>query len=222
MLLGVTLLAVFVKLDFIRDEGGGGDVLWRKDEAYLFMYDRPIGYRLSILEYLLEPLKEHFYAPATSADDKWILTVLQVAPAGGERHVQESKVDISSFTPIDGEIYATCPGGVCKWTGTWFQLVSDGEQQKVGGEGGLINAEFSSVNGWSKRLIKATSAGERPDNYELSIKLDDQRRIFIKGGNPISVDFLRANQPPERVWYHEQRTRRVSAAEYEHVFRYSR
>src|SRR5579862_8338779 len=102
------VLMVAVQLHFIRDEGGGGDVVWKDDEAFLFMYDRPIGYRISILSYLLEPIKEYFYAPAIAGDDKWSLSIIRITPTGVERHDQETTADIYDFTPIDGDIYAHC------------------------------------------------------------------------------------------------------------------
>jgi hypothetical protein len=38
--LAAIALVFFFKLHFIKYTGGGGDVLWKDDEAYLFMYDR--------------------------------------------------------------------------------------------------------------------------------------------------------------------------------------
>jgi hypothetical protein len=149
-----------VKLRFIRDEGGGGWALWRNDEAYLFMYDRPIGYRISILNYLLEPIWEYFYAPALPEDDTWNLSVIRITPAGEERHDQQSVAPIDRFTVVNGGIYAHCPGGVCKWTGTRFQLLSDQEEQKMGGEGRLSKEESAGAGGWSSRGIREGSVGD--------------------------------------------------------------
>lgn len=213
------LLAVFVNLRFIRDEGGGGYVLWRGDEAYLFVYDNPIGYRMSLLRYLLEPIAEALYAPASAEEDKRNLTILQITPTGVERHDQVSAIDIRDFTPISGEIYARCPGGVCKWAGTQFQLVSAQEERtKMGGEDRLASGEFANVSGWSKRAIQGASVGDDPGHYEFSIDLGERTRLLVRGNNPVSIDLLRAGDASERVWYHRQRAQRVSAAEYEQVF----
>jgi hypothetical protein len=149
--LAAIALVFFFKLHFIKYTGGGGDVLWKDDEAYLFMYDRPFGYRLSILSYLLEPAKEYFYAPEPATDNKWNLSIIRITSAGAEHHDQESTVDIDDFTPVNGEIYAECPGGICRLTGSQFQLIADQEEQNMGGEGRLSKGEFASANGWSKR-----------------------------------------------------------------------
>ena len=218
VLAAVVGLAV-VRLRFIRDEGGGGSVLWRSDEAYLFLYDRPIGYRFSILSYLMEPIWEYFYAPAPPEDDAWNLSIIRITPAGAERHDQESSVPIRDFTPIDGGIYAHCPGGVCKWTGTGFQLLSDQEEQEMGGEGRLSKGEFAEANGWGARGIKEGSVGDKPDPYEFSIDLYDHVQVVVRGDNPVTVDVRRPGHASERTWYHEQRTRRVTKAEYEQIFR---
>ena len=218
VVLAVIIFGSIVKLHFILDEGGGGYVLWKKDEAYLLMYDRPIGYRISILGYLLMPIREYFYAPAIPVDDKWALAVVRITPAETERYSQQSTVEIRNFTPIESEIYAHCPGGLCKWTGSEFHLISGQEEQEIGGEDHLSKREFANVSGWSKLGIKGTSVGDDPGQYELSINLDTRTTLQVRGGNPVSVDLLRPGRSPERVWYHEQRTRRVSSNEYEQVF----
>jgi hypothetical protein len=219
VVLAAIAISVFVKVHVMKDEGGGGSILWNDGEAYLFMYDHPIGYRVSVLAYLLEPLKEYFYAPATSDGDTWNLVIIRITSAGVERHEQEFPVGPSGFTPIDGLIYAHCPGGVCKWAGTQFRLISDQEEQKIGGEGAL-KMDFADINGWSKREVKAAWAGDTPPKpYDFSINLSQGIKLLVRGDNPVSVDLLQPDHASKRVWYHEQRTRRVSTAEYEQVFR---
>jgi len=216
--LAAIVLMIVVKLHVIRDEGGGGYVLWKDDEAYLFMYDRPIGYRLNMLSYLLEPVKEYFRAPALATDGKLTISIIRISSAKAERHDQESTVGFDYITPIDGEIYAHCPGGICKLAAGQFQLISDQEEQKMGGDGRLSKGEFTEVNGWSKRGVKGAWVGDEAGRYEFSIDLSDRTRLVVRGGNPVSIDLLRPDHAQERVWYHEQRTRRVSSSEYHQVF----
>ncbi len=183
-------LIVFVKFHFIKYEGGGGYVLWKDDNAYLFMYDRPFGYRLSAMSYILEPVKEYFYAPALPAVDKWNLSIIRITPAGVERHDQESAVDIDDFTAIDGEIYADCPGGVCKLTNGRFQLISGQEEQKMGGEGRLSKGEFAAVDGWSKRAINRARTGDDSGHYEFTINLGEGTKLVMRGGIPFQSTFF--------------------------------
>ena len=218
VVLAAIAMMAFVKLHFLRDENGGGEVLWNADEAYLVMADNPVGYRISLLGYLLESFKEHFYAPALANDDKLILSIIRITPNGAERHVAESTVGISAITPIGGEIYAKCSGGVCKWTGMRFQLLSDREETDMGGQGRLSEGEFGNVNGWSRRGINATRVGRNPSHVDFPINLNGRITLLVHEGNPVSVDLIRPDHAPERVWFHEQSTRRVSAAEYRQVF----
>lgn len=89
----------------------------------------------------------------------------------------------------------------------------------MGGEKRLSKVEFAQAEGWSRRAINGGSVGEKPDRYDFSIDTGHQVRIVVRGNNPVSVDVQRLNQAPKRVWYHEQRTYRVSTAEYEQAFR---
>jgi hypothetical protein len=220
IVLVVIVLATFVKLHFIRDEGGGGYFLWKDDQAFLFMGDSPIGYRMSVLEYLVEPILEFFNGGALSADDTSTLTVIQIMPAGVERSEQEPSAPMVGFydiTPVDDHIYAQCTGGICVLSGMKFQLLSEQDAQKV--EGSLSRKDFEkNASGWSRRSLVGAHVGEKTTSYEFSISLSNGGRLLVRGGNPVSVDLLRQNHAPERVWYHEQRTRRVTKSQYDRVF----
>jgi hypothetical protein len=219
VILAAVAVSALVRLHFIREEGGGGYILWKDGDAYLFLWDRPFGYSISLFNYLLEPVWEYFYAPSVPDNEKWHLAIIRISQSGVERHDQEFAVDVTYFTPVGDEIYAHCPGGVCKWTGTLFQLLSDQEVQTIGGEDQLSKGEFTGVKGWSKRLVRATGAGDAPQSYEFSLDLSSGDKVIVRGSNPTSVSVLRPDHNTEQVWYHEQRTRRVTAAEYKDVFR---
>jgi hypothetical protein len=94
----------------------------------------PSGYRLSVLTLLIEPVKDFFYAPVLSEERKLTCTGLRITPAVAERHEQESTVGFLDITPIANYIHAGCPGGVCRWTGSGFCLISEEETEQVGGD----------------------------------------------------------------------------------------
>ena len=221
-LLAVALVAVgllvFAKINFIQDDCGGGGLLWKDDTAYMFMGDCKAGVRLSPLRYLMEPIMEYFYAPAATEHSKNALTVFRITPAGVERYVQEPYVEISDLTTVENEIYARCPGGICKWTGNRFALIPEEEEKQLFENGHLSRGEFANVNGWSKRGIQSTALYQKTGHYEFTVELSKQLSLLVKGSNPVFVEVLRSGQQPERIWYHEQRTRRVSKSEYEQVF----
>jgi hypothetical protein len=222
VLIAVGAMVAFprMKFHFIRSAGGGGELLWKNDEAYLFLYDRPFGYYLSGAQWLAEPVNEYFYAPAIPDDDANLLTILHVTPSEVERHMQKSKIGIDSFTPLGDAIYAGCPGGICKWTGSQFELITSEAEQKMGGRSHLSNDwnEFTDASGWSKRAMRATVPGQPPIHNQFSIAVSKQLKLWVTEGNPISVDLQRPNQSTERIWYHKQGTSLVSRAKYDHVF----
>jgi hypothetical protein len=219
MVLVLFALAVFVKLDFIKDAGGGGYLLWKNDQAFLFMGDSPIGYRMSVARCLVEPILELFYAVALPADKASIVTIIRITPSGVERSESTaSQVGFYDITAVGNEIYAQCAGGICALSGMKFQLLAEQDEQKI--ESSLSREDFEGSNGgWSRRSIWPAHVGEKTTPYEFSIGFSNGDRLVVRGGNPVSVDLLRQNHAPERVWYHEQRTRIVSTAAYEQAFR---
>jgi hypothetical protein len=172
---------------------------------------------MSALGYLVEPILEVLHGGALSADDTSILTVVRITPAGIERSEQKPTVGFYDITSIGDQIYTQCPGGICALSGMRFQLLSEQDGQKV--EGRISRRDFENVNGWSRKSILGAHVGERTSAYQLSISLSDGDELLVRGDNPVSVDLLRRNHASETVWYHEQRTRRVSKAEYEQIFR---
>lgn len=225
MLIAAALLAVvalpLVKLCLIRSDGGGGYLIWKNNEAYLFLYDGPVGYRLSFAALLMEPINEFFYAPASPENHTVFTTILHISPSGVERRIQESPNGITDITPIGNTIYSWCPGGVCKWTGAQFELISNEEEQKMGGLKPLMmndQSEFTNADGWSKRLILAVGPEETPVHGQFSIEVGDQIKILVTEGNPTSVDLQRPGQSNERIWYYKRGTSMVTGAKYKSVF----
>jgi hypothetical protein len=146
--------------------------------------------------------------------------VFHVTPSSVERHVQRSENGIGSFTPLGDAIYSSCPGGICKWTGAQFELISNEEEQKLGGWKHLSNdwSEFANTDGWSKRLIRAVGPEETPVHGQFSIDVGNQTKILVTEANPTSVDLQHPGQPSERIWYYKRETSLVSEAKYKSVF----
>jgi hypothetical protein len=221
ILLTLTVAAValyFSQHHFIREGGGGGTVLWTSDEAYLFMYDCPDGFLMTGRELIAEPIREYFYSTASPTDRRCVLTVFHVLPSGVDRHTQDFETTIDHFTPLDGAIYAHCPGGMCKWNGDKFALITQDEEQRMGSYSRLAKQEFSNVNGWSERWIRAAFDDQKVPPFKYSIQVDGSITVLVSGSNPVSVEIQRPNGGTEKIWYHEQRTRWVSEATYNRVF----
>lgn len=220
LVLGAVLALAHSRFYLIRAGGGGGELLWRSGEAYLFMIDRPFGYRLTLSELLAEPINEYFYAPTIPENDSYALTTIRVTSSGVDRHVQKAAVGISSFTPIGDAIYAVCPGGTCKWNGAQFELITSEEEQKMGGSGRLINDwnEFRDANGWSKRSIRAVGPGETPIHGQYSTQISKDLTLSVTEGSPTSVVLQRRDGSTETLWRYKQGLSVVSRATYNRVF----
>lgn len=209
-----------MKFCLIRADGGGGDLLWRDDEAYLFMFDRPFGYHLSGADLLAEPIKEYFHSPAIPENDSYAITIVHITSSAVDRHVQKSTIGIHSFTPLGNAIYAVCPGGICKWNGAQFELITGEEEQQIGGRDRLIDdrKEFTDLNGWSRRLIWPDRPRGTPVRGRYSIEVGKQFTLLVTEGNPALVYLQRPNQREETLWYYKRGLSVVSKAKYERVF----
>jgi hypothetical protein len=220
LILGGVSGLLSIRLFFIKDTGGGGVLLWRNGDAYLFLYDGPIGYRLRGVAWLLEPIMEYFSAPAFPDDDANLLTVIHVNPSGVARFIQQSSLALGSFTPVGDSIYCSCPGGTCKWTGSRFELISPGDENQTVGQEHLVpgRIEFANNNGWSKHVIRSFEPGETPIKDQFSVDLNRELRVVAIEGNPTLVELQRPNRSDEQIWYHNNRTVLVSEAQYKLVF----
>lgn len=182
-LIAATLLFL-PKLNFIRYEPTNGVLLWREDEAYLLIGNGTTGFRLSVFDYMIEPLKEYFYATALPSDSTSSFTIMKITRLGVERYENTSQTSLSRVTPVSGEIYARCLQGICKWTGTQFEAISTNEVQRVGGESRLTNEDFSNVDGWSRRRIRSSLRTQEIRPYTFSADLNDGAKVVVSGYTP--------------------------------------
>jgi hypothetical protein len=213
------LLVLSIEINFVKDERCSGLVLWNSDEAYFFVGTAALGYRLRVLDYALEPVRQYFYAPTPATDNTSTLTVIRVTPAGLEHYEPRSSLSLSKVTPLSNGIYADCGAGPCKWTGTDFQLISEAERKEIGDKGQLTSDDFSNVDGWSRRRFWGSPVGQRLQPYAFSLSMKNGAKLTVSGGNPVAIDLQRPGRSAENVWYHKQETRMVSLEKYERTFR---
>ncbi|MGB0038072.1 MAG: hypothetical protein WBQ00_04175 [Terriglobales bacterium] len=227
VVIGIVAAAIAVAASlntYSINEGGGGRVLWNNNEAYVFVEDIRRGYHFTYLRYPLELLGEYFYWVPDPDVQQVHLVVFKLTSDGIDRHVIDERANTAnppdSYTPMGEEIYAWCPGVVCKWTGTDFKPVDNTEAKRIGGAEGLASRDFTGVSGWSKYTLGSAPAGSRS-----TIKVDELIEISVDhhaqdrfGHSAISVEVMRPGHAPERIWYIDDRPRTVSRAEYERVF----
>lgn len=163
-LLVAALAAAAILKIYAISETAGLLAIWNQKEAYCFSR---VGRRGDSSSYLLFPwilFKEYviggFAAVVIPADTRTFLVVLHVTPAGVERHVLEladtnGGIDPLNYTPIEGSIYAMCPGVVlCRWTGDHFENATQEEEERLGGINRLTRGDFDHDQyGWSRRVL---------------------------------------------------------------------
>jgi len=217
---GAVLAFPRMRFHLIREDGGGGVMLWKGNEAYLFMFDVRFGYYMSGAELLAEPFRNYLHSVTLPRNDSRSVTIIHVTPSTVERHIQQSTISVDSFTPIGDSIYATCPRGICKWNGVRFELVSIEEEQKIGGRNQLVNdwKEFTGVDGWSRRSIRAIGPAGAAVHGQYSVEVSNQLVLLVGEGNPTSVYLQRPNQPKERLWYYKRDLSLISKAKYDREF----
>lgn len=217
---GAVLFLPRIRFHLIRKDGGGGVLLWKEDEAYLFMFDHLLGYYMSGAELLTAPINSYLHSVPIPSDDRRELTIIHITQSTIERHIQRSTIGIDSFTPIGGAIYATCPGGICKWNGVRFELVSSEEEQGIGGRSRLVNDwnDFTGADGWSKRSIHAVGPGGAPVRGQYSIDVSKQLVLLVTEGNPTFVHIQRASESKEQLWYYKRGLTVVGGARYNSTF----
>lgn len=119
---------------------GVAQLLWHDDEAFLFIADSRIGWKMSSLLLLLSTLSTFGLAPQDVAPS---VSVVRITPGAVESH----RVNMASadLLVVDGYVST----GAARWNGTRFEPAKP--REPLGPRG--VPAEFTNTNGWSKRFL---------------------------------------------------------------------
>jgi hypothetical protein len=234
ILIAAVLIAAVLNI-YAISESAGGFAIWNGTEAYFFIQ---VDRRGESSSYLLFPwilFKEYviggFAAAVIPSDSRAFLVVLHVTPAGVDRRIVPladranggAGSDPKKYTPIEGSVYAMCPGlYLCRWTGDHFETATPEEQERLGGINRLTVEDFNNdASGWSRRVFVAGQA-ERTFTIgvgsQFSLVVDCGDVGSLKNGS-VSVDIQRQGKASERIAVFETREGSVSRAEYRHAFR---
>ena len=179
-------------------------------------------------------------------DERGSLIVIHVTSVRIERHIRgldrtepgSNGSDPYRFTPLEGHIYASCPwlighfmqdghlvgkdmdDGLCRWADDRFEKATEEDKRRLGDISRLTKADFENDDGgWSRREL-----GAGPAERKFTIHLGDGFQLSVNnvargdGGGTISIDLLRPGKASERIGDFDAHDRRVSKAEYLHVF----
>jgi hypothetical protein len=219
----LVLVAVTTRSYYLRDDSAG-QLVWKTNEAYLFVMVARRGYSLSYFHYPWEALKEWLRVPTVPTNERVFLTVIRVTPSGTEQHLA-SVADTAGkipdfFTPVEETIYANCQGALCKWTGDHFETATEDEQTMMNGINHLSPDIDTKIDGWSKKGV-----GSVVGESQFSIQIDQDLALLVRQGNintsateSAKVELQRAGQAPQPLWHVNGEPRRVSKKDYERAF----
>ena len=207
-----TFMSAFWEVYLLRIQSSG-QVLWSRDQAYLFAKVTATGRHLSALRFPWLFIKESLGAVGPNLDSRATLIVIIVTAAGVEKHTLESEQTedgVAQFypfniTPIEDRIYAICHlGGLCRWEGDHFERASRQEKEKYHDISLLTSDNFENDgHGWSRTLI-----GAGVEERKLAITIGDGLQLSIdctgiERTGSMSVNLRRLGKTVENVGYFE-------------------
>jgi hypothetical protein len=230
--------------------GSRGCLIWNNDEAYVFIEVADLGFRATGPRVPWVLFKRNviggFAAYEPPVDQRAFLAVMRVTSSGVERHIMKLAnrldggpgSDPYGFTPVNGQIYASCPwlirpvkyngqliggdtdDGLCTWTGDRFERATDSERRRLGGLKGLTETDFvRDSSGWSRRELVAG-----PSDRKFTITVGDEFRLSINvvahgiERSTLSIDLSRPGKPSERIGVFDAHEGHVNKSEYDRVF----
>jgi hypothetical protein len=193
-----------VKASVVRDKPTITQLLWNKNEAYLFIGQNLVGWRLSYVMLAVSMLSP--YGPP-SQNVKQRMTVVRITPSTIERRQIDGMLP-PDLAAAEGRV-ATYGGAL--WTGTEFESQGGRLYGKLKH---MQSPNFSDVDGWSKRTL--ILPGERTIDIEIG---NQTFRLLstLDSGNPV-LDLDRGDGKRERLWSADGGSRWLSAREYDALF----
>jgi hypothetical protein len=221
----VVLLASVTVRHTIRSSANG-DLLWRDQDAYLFMEVSSLGYRSSYLRYFVEAITAFFNVPIPATNKGSNTIVFRFTPEGVERYDGGSLLLGPEMASLDDTIYADSDRGLVKWSGRQFEPTSAEEHQRFVTRS-ASGPDFANPNGWSRRSfifnkgVDARILDEGGDvNFEF--QLDGKKQILTithgGGSSYLAASWEHQGQEAKKFWYLDLRPHKVTGSEYELAF----
>ncbi len=162
-----------------------GTVLWHAGKAQVFVEVILEGHEVSYLRYPWFVIKEYFGAIEEADENRAHLVVIEATTSGVERHVLKLEdrrnggpgADPAKYTPIEGRIYASCPGspGLCWWSGDHFEYATQEETRRLDGINRLTVGDMGKDrDGWSRREF-----GIEQHDYEFTVTIGDEVGLSV-------------------------------------------
>jgi len=199
--------------DYVVHSDNDAKLIWNSEAAYVFIGTSRLGWQRSYLGYARDVLFGYIRVATPPDERRASVTVLKVTPSGVQQSTIENSL-IGAYIVFEGHIYSER----LKWSGARFEPASPDEERRLAAAMTTMKGgDFSDVNGWSSRCcLIGQSFGET----EFTITLAGQPLALVAtnkldAGRWKAIDLRRRNQPPERIWYLDERPRRVSRSQYD-------
>ena len=189
---------------------------------------------MNCLRLVAEFIMELFPFGASAPDDKSSSAIVfRIAP-GSLQRFDFDNMNLNAPDAIGQTIYVGYSenyGRPLKWSGDHFEPVSVEERSALFAEraSGRIppGPSYENVDGWSR-----CPAAGKVGRDALGIYAEKDAKVVVQvNGKPTTlvmnsgfitheafIDLIRPGEAPQRTWYLDQRTHRVSRAEYERTF----
>lgn len=228
-------LLLFSDVYYIQDQAWG-DLFWNAESAYVFIGIDSRGSPYSLLGFAVEVVREMFPFGASAPRDRHSsVVVLRITPDSVQRYSQDD-FWLSTITPFQGVLYTNNrlhDRESVKWSGFQFEPTTPDEDSKFieyfrsSPELRPKGPSYDNLQGWSKRAVAGEVVSESSTvsvekDARVTIELNGKPLTFVMNSGFLTqeayIDFMRPNQPPERIWYLDERSHRVSKTEYERMF----
>ena len=214
------------KVSMVR-EGANGILFWNSEQALLFVDVQASGARLNYLRYTF---------------DLWLVSLGDVRSSDRKRCVQTFVIEITDkqvqtyttdihkdptetycfgdYVVFNGQIFTwnLTRGPFWKWTDNHFEAATPEELRGFNPVNALTQGyQFDGFEGWSMRKYAL-------GNNTFHIALNGHTVDLVSSGRTAPyyydeyVELVRSGQAPQRIWSFDDRSHRVSRAEYERLF----
>jgi hypothetical protein len=203
-------ISATTRATYVREDGTPSQFHWHAGEAYLFIATNQVGYRPT---YLLHGLAQIGLLPfgIKAHDSRPSIVVIKVTPNEVLRHVVED-TQLTSLVAMNG--YLT--DGTYQWDETGPKALTPDQARRLTAR--LPSAEYSHVEGWSKRtFVPKWGFAEVSIPFELNGRAS-RLKVFSTESGFAAIDLQREGLNPERLWSADQRPRTINDAEYNRLF----
>jgi hypothetical protein len=218
----VLLAGVAVQRRSVRSIVNDAEIVWDRQEAYVFINASRLGWRSNYMAWLRRQVVWHangIVLPDTRRDSVVVIHIT----GEGVTNVELPDIVVSTVGVIDGALYATDAHAIRRWVGNRFEAVGDKDNAirnaiiRCASE----DCRTADEGGWSRRCCLFAKDGDYSDvRLEFSGEAYTLKLLRHVGPDYIQVEIVKPKRSPQLIWYRDEDARRgVTEAEYVDFFK---